>query len=83
MKHLYKSPEYYKIAFSFRNIPSEVDIFEETIKKFSPIPVKRCLEIACGNSPHMEELIRRGYEYAGIDLSRVMIEYSKLKASNS
>jgi len=82
MKHLYKSPEYYEIAFSFRNIPSEVDIFEKSIKNFSHIPVKKVLEIACGNSPHMEELINRGYEYTGIDLSREMIEYSKLKASN-
>jgi len=81
MNTLYKNPLYYEIAFSFRNIPSEVDVFETCIKKFSPIPVKRFLEIACGNSPHMEEIIKRGYEYTGIDLSEEMIEYSGRKAS--
>ena len=78
---LYDNPKYYEIAFSFRDIKKEVDVFEEAIKKFSRIPVKRVLEIGCGNSPHLEELIKRGYEYIGIDLSKTMIKYSQKKAS--
>ena len=35
MPELYDSPEYYEIAFSFRDIPAEVDLFEECFKRFS------------------------------------------------
>ncbi len=29
MSELYDHPKYYEIAFSFRDIPAEVDLFEE------------------------------------------------------
>jgi SAM-dependent methyltransferase len=82
MSNLYDNPKYYEIAFSFRDIPAEVDVFEECFKRFSQIPVKLVLELGCGNSPHMEELIKRGYQYNGLDLSRAMLEYSRQKASH-
>lgn len=81
MQTLYDHPIYYDIAFSFRDIATEVDVFEESIRRFSRIPVKRVLEIGCGTSPHMEQLIKRGYEYVGIDISDTMLEYSQRKAS--
>jgi SAM-dependent methyltransferase len=81
MSNLYDNPKYYEIAFSFRNIPAEVDVFEKCFRLFSRIPVKSVLELGCGNSPHMEELIKRGYRYTGLDLSKVMLEYSRRKAS--
>jgi len=77
---LYDNPKYYEIAFSFRDIPAEVDVFEECLKRFSLIPVKSVLELGCGNSPHMEELIKRGYQYNGLDLSPAMLDYSREKA---
>lgn len=80
ISNLYDNPEYYEIAFSFRNIPAEVDVFEECFRRFSRIPVKSVLELACGNGPHMQELVRRGYHYNGLDLSRAMLEYSRQKA---
>lgn len=79
---LYQNPKYYEIAFSFRDIPTEVDVFEECFKRFSYIPVKSVLELGCGNSPHMEELIKRGYRYNGLDLSKTMLEYSREKSIN-
>jgi len=81
MSNLYDNPKYYEIAFSFRDIPAEVDVFEKCFKLFSQIPVKSVLELGCGNSPHMEELIKRGYQYTGLDLSKAMLEYSRQKAS--
>ena len=81
MSNLYDNPKYYEIAFSFRDIPAEVVVFEECFKRFSRIPVKSVLELGCGNSPHMEELTKRGYQYNGLDLSKAMLEYSKEKAS--
>ncbi len=80
MLGLYDNPVYYEIAFSFRDTAAEVDLFEECFKRFSRIRVRSVLELGCGNSPHMEELVRRGYEYHGLDLSRAMLDYSKQKA---
>ncbi len=77
---VYDNPKYYEIAFSFRDIPAEVDVFEECFNRFSKIPVKSVLELGCGNSPHMEDLIKRGYQYSGLDLSKAMLEYSREKA---
>jgi len=81
MNRLYNNPKYYEIAFSYRDIQNEVDVFKEAMKRFSRIPVKRVLEIGCGISPHLEELIKRGYEYIGIDSSQAMLKYSQEKAS--
>mgnify|MGYP001027436160 CR=1 FL=1 len=80
MSKLYDNPRYYEIAFSFRDIQAEVDLFEECFRRFSNIEVKSALELGCGHSPHMEELVSRGYQYNGLDLSREMLKYSKDKA---
>jgi SAM-dependent methyltransferase len=76
---IYDYPEYYEIAFSWRDIPGEVDLFEESFRRFSQIPVKSVLELGSGNSPHMEELLRRGYEYTGLDISDSMLDYAREK----
>ncbi|MFH1539038.1 MAG: methyltransferase domain-containing protein [bacterium] len=80
---IYENPKYYEIAFSFRDIAAEVDVLEDCFKRFSRIPVKSVLELACGNCPHMKELISRGYRYSGIDLNETMVEYSRKKALES
>ena len=80
MNGIYQLPEYYEIAFSFRDIPREVDVLEEAARRFAEIPVKTFLEIGCGNSPHMDELTGRGYDFIGIDTSDEMLTYSKEKA---
>lgn len=71
---VYDYPRYYEIAFSFRDIPKEVSLFEECIRRYSRIPVKSMLELACGQAPHMPEIVNRGYRYTGIDLSEAMLE---------
>ena len=80
MSEIYDFPEYYEIAFSFRDIAQEVDLFEECFKRFAGVPVKSVLELACGNSPHMTELVKRGYDYTGLDLNEKMLAYSRKKA---
>ncbi len=80
MSNLYKNPEYYEIAFSFRDIPSEVEVFEECFRRFSMIPVRSVLELGSGNSPHMKNLTKRGYKYSGLDLSKSMLAYVQQKA---
>ena len=76
---VYDNPKYYEIAFSFRNIPKEVDFIEQLIAKESKIPVKTFLEIASGNSPHMKELCKRGYSYIGLELGKQMVKYARNK----
>ena len=83
MESIYSFPHYYEIAFSYRNIPSEVSIMEEAMVKYSKIPVETVLELACGNSPHMLELIGRGYQYYGLDLNPTMIEFAQNKAATN
>lgn len=80
MPDLYSYPRYYEIAFSFRDIRREVDLFEECFRRYSQIPVRRVLDLGCGPSPHLEELARRGYGYVGLDINRVMLDYAKQKA---
>ncbi|NUM52604.1 MAG: class I SAM-dependent methyltransferase [Candidatus Hydrogenedentes bacterium] len=73
MAGVYDSPEYYEIAFSYRDIAREVDVFEECTRRYSRVRVSRVLEICCGHAPHMEELSRRGYHYIGLDRSETML----------
>jgi len=77
---LYDYPSYYEVAFSFRDIGREVDFFERCIEKFSKVKVKEVLDIGCGPSPYMLELVKRGYAFTGLDLSKAMLEYSLEKA---
>jgi len=82
LESIYGFPQYYEIAFSYRDIASEVDVMEEAIRRYSKIPVHNVLELACGNSPHMLEFSSRGYQYSGLDLSPTMVEFAKEKAKN-
>lgn len=80
MMDLYSNPVYYEIAFSFRDIRREVDVFEECFNRYSKIPVRRVLELGSGTSPHLEELARRGYEYVGVDINEAMLNHAQRKA---
>ena len=73
---VYTQPQYYELAFSFRDIPKEVDCFEECIRRFARTPVHRVLELACGPAPHLAELTRRGFAYVGVDMSAEMLQYA-------
>jgi len=80
LSDVYSHPRYYEIAFNFRDIPAEVSLFEECIKRYSDIPVKSVLELGCGNCPHLAEMASRGYKYTGLDLNDNMLEYSRSNA---
>jgi SAM-dependent methyltransferase len=76
---LYDNPEYYDIAFSFRDVPAEVDVMEESMRRFGRRRVARVLEMGCGNCPHLGELVARGYDYFGIDNNAAMLNYARRK----
>lgn len=81
MKNLYDYPKYYELAFSFRGLDEEVDVYEQVIGKYSRIPVRSVLDIACGPAPHMSEVVKRGMQYTGLDSSAAMLEYARMKAN--
>jgi SAM-dependent methyltransferase len=78
--NVYDYPLYYEIAFSYQEAKRQADFFEEAAKKFSKIHVKRFLDIACGPSPQLRELARRGYEAVGLDINPRMLTHLKKKA---
>ncbi|MBI4591187.1 MAG: class I SAM-dependent methyltransferase [Candidatus Rokubacteria bacterium] len=79
-KGLYSNPQYYEVAFDLNRKP-EVDFLEGCFKRYSGRPVRRVLDIACGTGPHLLRLARRGYQMAGLDLSRDNIAYVRARAN--
>jgi SAM-dependent methyltransferase len=63
------------------DIEWEVHFLEEVWRRHLKRPVRRVLDIACGNSPHGQILARRGIEVAGIDRSPTMIAAGRAEAS--
>lgn len=80
----YNSPNYYEIAlWHFANKKKIVNFLEECIKKFSRIRVKCILELACGSSPLVIDICKRGYRFIGLDINQRMLDYSGMKAKNA
>jgi len=73
---IYDYPQYYEVAFSFRDIPRESAFMQKCIERYSRIKVRRVFEVACGYAPHAGELIGRGYRYLGLDNNRNMLDYA-------
>jgi len=80
MKSIYKHPKYYEIAFSFINPKEQTDLFEKFVSKYSKIRVKRVLDLGCGPSLQLRELVKRGYITIGLDKSKEMLNYLKKQA---
>jgi len=77
---VYRFPQYYEIAFSFRDARHDVDFFENAISRFSKVPVKTVFELGSGLSPYLTEWHRRGYQYVGLDLGEHMIAAARERA---
>jgi len=78
--NIYDYPEYYDIAFSYRNISKEVNFFEDLFRLHSKIKVSKVLEIASGTSPYLEEWNKLGYKYIGLDNNYQMIKFARKRA---
>jgi hypothetical protein len=77
---VYQRPQYYEIAFSFRDLRRKVDSFEVTIRKFSRVKVRSVFGLGAGTCPYLEEWHQRGYRYFGLDAGSEMIEFSRRRA---
>lgn len=69
--------KYYDLFNKGKNYSNEINFLEQVFKKFSNVPVKSILDLGCGTGLHTKELIKRGYEVVGLDLSKEMIEIAK------
>ena len=70
----YTAPRLYEIAFDM-NRKGEVDFLVHAFKRFARRRVRRVLDMACGTGPHLIRLADRGYQMAGLDLSRSNIAF--------
>jgi SAM-dependent methyltransferase len=55
------------------DIEREVRFLQDVWRRHLKWPIRRVLDIACGNSPHGQILAREGIEVAGVDRSPTMI----------
>ena len=77
---IYNYPQYYDIAFGYRDLDLECDFIEKQIAVHSRSNSFSLLDIACGTGSHLIEMGKRGFEVSGFDISPKMIEYAKKKA---
>ncbi len=76
---LYNYPEYYDVAFNYRDVDLECDYIEKKVSLFGLCDNSAMLDIACGTGAHLEQLELRGYEVDGFDISPKMVEFAKEK----
>lgn len=78
---LYADPALYELAFSYRDVATEVDVIEAWYSRrrggFRP---RRVLELAAGPAAHGIELARRGSKVTVLDASPVMCAYARRRA---
>jgi SAM-dependent methyltransferase len=69
---LYRNARYYDVAFSYRDVPDEVDFFLACARR-AGTEVGRALEMACGPGRHARELGRRGVPSVALDMQGAMV----------
>jgi SAM-dependent methyltransferase len=74
-RSIYEFPAIFRRVHKERpgDIEAEVWFLKKVWRRHLERPVRRVLDIACGNSPHGQILARAGCEVAGIDRSPTMI----------
>jgi SAM-dependent methyltransferase len=70
----YDYPQYYDMAFR-PETQWDADFIEAVFRKYSPHPVQRVLEPACGSGRLVVELAARGYRPVAFDLNEKMLAY--------
>ncbi len=76
-----KYGRYYDLIYSGKDYLVECNYIEECIRRFSPIPVRKVLDVGCGTGSHAVILAKRGYQVVGVDLSEVMVKQARVKGA--
>jgi SAM-dependent methyltransferase len=69
----YDLPRYYDIAFA-QLTGRELAFLEAMYDTYAPTRQRRVLEPACGSGRLLAELVRRGYDVTGFDISQPMLD---------
>ncbi len=80
MKDAYSHPGFCDVAYDWDRRP-ECDFIERCIEKYSGAKVRSILDIACGTGIHLMEFARRGYDAAGIDARREMVDFVQKRSA--
>ena len=78
-----KYVKYYDLFNKGKDYDEECSFLEEVFRRFSSPPVKTILDLGCGTGLHTKELVSKGYELTGLDLSKEMIEIAQTRNSDS
>lgn len=79
--HVYELARAYQVAFSYRDIPAEVDTLLRWYDRHAGGIPARVLELAAGPADHARELARRGAAATALDLSADMCAYARERAA--
>lgn len=71
---------YYDIIYQDKDYKAECDFLESIFSKYFSKSVRSILDLGCGTGGHVLTLAERGYEVAGVDSSRKMLEIGRRKA---
>jgi SAM-dependent methyltransferase len=79
---IYEFPDIFRAVHMEQpwEIAEEVEFLKKVWARHLKRPVRRVLDVACGNSPHGQLLARDGIEVAGIDRSPTMIAAGRKEA---
>jgi SAM-dependent methyltransferase len=78
---VYDAAAAYELAFSYRNIPAEVDAVLGWVEPLVGRPVTSVLELAAGPAEHARELATRGLRATALDLEPAMGRYALARAA--
>src|SRR5580700_3279118 len=72
---IYEFPDLFRVVHMEKpgDIGEEVEFLKRVWERHSRRPIRRVLDIACGNSPHGQLLAAQGIAMVGIDRSPAMI----------
>ncbi len=72
--------KYYDLVYQDKDYKAECDFLQSIFSKYFSKPVRTILDLGCGTGGHALILAEKGYEVAGVDLSREMLEVARKKA---
>lgn len=81
MSRVYDAASAYALAFSYRDIPTEVDALLGWAAPIVGRPIESVLELAAGPADHARELAARGARATALDIAPAMTEYAAQQAS--
>lgn len=81
-REFYRYPQYYDVAFGYRDVVAEVDFLLRCFRHYRNRDPNTVLEIACGVGYHALEFAKRGYAVTALDLQPEMIAYLRHKAQS-